>query len=122
MGNAEWGSNAYVLNRPLFENIRLEESKEDTFHFHWKDMRIEMVRPAFYILYRSMRAAYSNIHSKSTEDNPLIISLPIANPVDESLVKVERIAGGNLHLHYRDLRLELTREDLLKLKAALEEL
>ena len=100
---------------PLFCNdLRVENA--ESIHLHWRDLRILMSQSQFSTLHNGVTEAVINWDGALSNEDLVLSHTNLPDKIifkDEA--KVEELRDGNIHFHWRDLRLELTPEDFLSL-------
>ena len=108
-------------SKPLFANdLRIENA--EAVHVHWRDLRILMSPNQFDSFTQGSTIADNHWDGELTGIDTLLSHTGIPEGIifgDEA--KVEELRDGNIHVHWRDLRLELTPKDFISLSILLEE-
>ena len=116
------GDISKILNKekldttPLFENkIRMEAS--ESFHFHWRDGRILMTPKQADAFINSAITVGRDWDGELYSETDLVLE---NSDIPEEILfcneaKIELLKDGNIHFHWRDLRLELVPKDFITL-------
>ena len=108
-------------SEPMFNNsVRIEVS--EAVHLHWRDLRILMSPVQAESFFDGARDADDIWDGKLSVVDKVLKNTELNTDIlfgDEA--KVELLRDGNIHVHWRDLRLELTRDDFTKLSCLLED-
>ena len=93
-------------------SVRIESA--ECIHFHWRNMRIVMSDNQFMTMSKCIVESQSNWNGEKGEGNGLVLSDMIIPDAVEDTIVIE-LNNPNVHVHLKDLRLELEPDEFLKI-------
>ena len=109
-------SKTKLLPGLFFKSIRIESA--ECIHLHWRNMRIVLNKKQFQLFHNSINKAYEKWKKinfiKGKNDGIILEDQKIPNNISIKPELSCELNENTIHVHYKDLRIELTIDEFLK--------
>lgn len=102
-------------NKSYFsDDLRIEQA--EWIHLHWRDVRILLTQDQFAFLRQNLINAFDVWNGKLSNVDMVLSTEKIPDDtIFRGAVSIEEQMNGDFHFHYHDMRIELSREQFIKI-------
>ena len=96
------------------DDLRIESA--EAIHLHWRDVRILLTCKQFEDFVDALEVAYNRWDGGESAEDLVLATIKIPDgTIFKDIISLEEQQNGDVHFHYQDMRIEMTKEMFIRL-------